>query len=103
MIGFGKGVSWKRGLLEKGSLQKNPFSTDPRKFREFRDSREPPDCGKQRRIQPFSRESRESLEILEILEIPPVKRPLSYPLIQNDYRQEKLFSNYFRGLYRKIL
>ena len=27
----------------------------------------------------------------------------TYPLSQNDYRQEKLFSNYFRGFYRKIL
>ena len=48
VIGFGK-----RGLLEKGSFQKRPLS------REFRDSREPPDCGKQRRIRPFSREPRD--------------------------------------------
>ena len=41
-FGFGK-----RGLLEKGSFQKSPFS------------REPPDCGKERRIRPFSRYSRE--------------------------------------------
>ena len=43
----------KRGLLEKGSFQRSPFS------REFRDSRQPPDCGKQRRNPPFSRDSRE--------------------------------------------
>ena len=72
--GSGKGVFWKRGLLEKGSFQKSPFSRDSR---EFRDSREPPDRGKQRRIRPFSRDSREFRETLEILEIPPVKRPLS--------------------------
>ena len=36
--------------MVQGSVQKSAFS---------RDSREPPDCGKQRRIQPFSRESRE--------------------------------------------
>ena len=64
-VGIGK-----RGLLEKGSFQKNPFSRDPR---EFRDSREPQECGKQKGIRPFSRE----LEILEILEIPPLERPLS--------------------------
>ena len=50
-FGFGK-----RGLLEKGSFQKSPFSRDSR---EFRDSREPPDCGKQEKIRPFSRDSRE--------------------------------------------
>ena len=54
LFGFGKG-----GLLEKGSFQKSPFSRDSREFREFRDSREPPDCGKERRIRPFSRDSRE--------------------------------------------
>ena len=53
-IGFGK-----RGLLEKGSFQKSPFSRDSREFRDSRDFRGPPDCGKQRRIQPFSRDSRE--------------------------------------------
>ena len=54
-IGFGK-----RGLLEKGSFQKNPFSRDSREFRDSRVSREPQDCGKRRRIRPFSRDSRES-------------------------------------------
>ena len=54
MIGFGK-----RGLLEKGSFQKSSFSRDSREFRDSRDSREPPDCGKERRIRPFSRDSRE--------------------------------------------
>ena len=71
-IGFGK-----RGLLEKGSFQKSPFSRDSRESRASRDPRAPPDSGKQRRILPFPRDSRENLEILEILEIPPVKRPLS--------------------------
>ena len=52
--GFGK-----RGLLEKGSFQKSPFSRDFREFRDSRDFREPPDCGKQRRIRPFPREFRE--------------------------------------------
>ena len=56
LVGFGKGVFWKRGLFRK-----SPFS------RELRDSREPPDCGKQRTIRPFSGEiSREFPEILEI-------------------------------------
>ena len=53
-VGFGK-----RGLLEKGSFQKGPFSRDSGEFRDSRDSREPPDCGKERRIRPFSRDSRE--------------------------------------------
>ena len=70
IFGFGK-----RGLLEKGSFQKGPFSRDSGESRDFRDSREPPDCGKQRRIRPFSRDSREFRD-LEILEIPPMKRPL---------------------------
>ena len=47
-VGFGK-----RGLLEKGSFQKSPFSRDSRDFRD------PPDCEKQRRIRPLSRYSRE--------------------------------------------
>ena len=54
-IGFGK-----RGLLEKGSFQKRPFSRDSREFRDSRVSRQLPDCGKQGRIRPFSRDSRES-------------------------------------------
>ena len=42
--------------MEKGSFQKSPFSRDSR---EFRDSRDLADCGKQRGIRPFSRDSRE--------------------------------------------
>ena len=53
-IGFGK-----RGLLEKGSFQKSPFARDSIEYRDSRDPREPPDCGKQRRIRPFSRDSRD--------------------------------------------
>ena len=45
-----KGVS-----VEKWSLQKSPFSIDSGEFRDSRDSRECPDCGKQRRVRPFSR------------------------------------------------
>ena len=55
---FSIGVG-KRGLLEKGSFQKSPFSRDFREFRDSRVSRELPDCGKERRIRPFSRDSRE--------------------------------------------
>ena len=54
VIGFGK-----RGLLEKGSFQKSPFSRDSREFRDSRVFREPPICGNQRRIRPSSRDSRE--------------------------------------------
>ena len=67
LIGFGK-----RGLLEKmGLFRRVQFSRDSGEVWESRDCREPPDCGKQRRIRPFSREIPEILEILEILEIPP--------------------------------
>ena len=65
-FGVGKGVFWKRG-----SFQKSPFSRDSR---EFRDCREAPDCGKQRRFRPFSRDSR---EFRDSRDISPVKRPLS--------------------------
>ena len=54
-VGFGK-----RGLLEKGSFHKSPFSRYFREFRESRVSREPPDCGKERRFRRFPRDSRES-------------------------------------------
>ena len=51
-------IKGKESGLEKGkgSFQKSPFSRDSR---EFRDSREPSDCGKPRRVRPFSRDSRE--------------------------------------------
>ena len=54
VLGFGK-----RGLWEKGSFQKSPFSRDSREFSDSRFSREPPDCGKERRFRPFSSDSRE--------------------------------------------
>ena len=59
-VGFGK-----RGLLEKGSFRKVHFLDleDSRGSRESRDSREPPDCGKQGRIRPFPRDSRESIDL----------------------------------------
>ena len=61
----------KRGLLEKGSFQKSPFSRDFREFRDSRVFREPPDCGKQGDSDRFL----EIVENLEILEISTVKRP----------------------------
>ena len=42
-----------KGSFGKGSFQKRPFSI------EFRDSKDPTDCGNERRIRPFSRDSRE--------------------------------------------
>ena len=51
----------KRGLLEKGSFHKSPFSRDSREFRDSRDFREPPDSGKNKG------ESDHFVEILEIL------------------------------------
>ena len=50
-LGFGK-----RGLLEKGSFQKSPCLEIPEN-REILEN--PPNCGKQRRIRPSSRDSRE--------------------------------------------
>ena len=67
----------KRGLLEKGSFQKNPVSRGSREFRDSRDFREPPDCGENKGESDHTLETLENLEILEILEIPPAKRPLS--------------------------
>ena len=66
----------KRGLLEKGSFQKGPFSRDSREFRDSRDSRDPQTVENKGESDHFL-EILENLEILEILEIPPVKRPLS--------------------------
>ena len=42
--------------FEKGCVEKSPFSRDSR---EFRDSREPQECGKQKRIRSWPRDSRE--------------------------------------------
>ena len=58
-VGFGK-----RGLLEKGSFQRSPFSRDAQTLENTGES-------------DHFLEILENLEILEILEIPPVKRPLS--------------------------
>ena len=55
-VGFAKG-----GLLEKRSFQKSPQIS-----RDVRESRERPDCGKQRTI----RLGPETLDSLEILQIP---------------------------------
>ena len=69
-IGFGK-----RGLLEKGSSQKSPFSRDSREFRESRVSRETPDCGKVRSFRPFSRDSRESRDLRDSRDFSSEKTP----------------------------
>ena len=69
-VGFGK-----RGLLEKGSFQKSPFSRDSREFRDSRVSREPPDCGKERRFRPFSRDSRESRDFRDSRDFSSEKTP----------------------------
>ena len=49
--GSAKGVFWIRGLFRKVHLLEI--------LENFKDSREPPECGKQRRIRPCSRDSRE--------------------------------------------
>ena len=61
---FRKRVFWKRVFSEKS------FS---REIRNSRESREPPDCGKQRRIRPFV----EILEILPVEKTPFVMTPFS--------------------------
>ena len=63
----------KRGLLEKGSFQKSPFSRDCREFRDSGVPENPQTVEKKG----DSDHVLENLEILEILEISPVKRPLS--------------------------
>ena len=67
-FGFGKGV-----LLEKGGFQKSPFARDSR---DFRDVREPPDCGKQRRIRPFARDSRDFRDFRDSRDFSGEKTPL---------------------------
>ena len=47
IIGSG---SEKRGLLERGSFQTCPFSGDSRESGDSRNARDPPECGKQRRV-----------------------------------------------------
>ena len=69
-LGFGK-----RGLLEKGSFQKSPFSRDSREFRDSRVSREFSDCGKERRFRPFSRDSREFRDFRDSRESSSEKTP----------------------------
>ena len=66
--GFGE-----RGLCKRGPLRKVHFSSHLRE--QARESREPSDCGKPRRIRPFSLDSRDFGD-LEIVEIPPIKRTL---------------------------
>ena len=69
-------ISPERGLLEKGSFQKSPFSRDFREFRDSRDLENPQTVESE-----HSLEILENLEIWEIPEILPVKRPLSqWPL-----------------------
>ena len=72
LFGFGK-----RGLLEKGSFQKSPFSRDSREFREILEILENPQTVENKGESDLFLEILENIEILEILEIPPVKRPLS--------------------------
>ena len=88
-FGFGK-----RGLLEKGSFQKSPFSRDSREFRDSRDFREPLDCGKQRRVRPFSRDSREFRDFRDSRDsssqkTPFVMTPFSGP--ENSLPEESFF------------
>ena len=87
IVGFGK-----RGLLEKGSFQKSPFSRDSRELRDLRDSRERQDSGKQRRIRPFSRDSREFRDLRESSseKTPFVMTPFSGPDIADPRNRSRL-------------
>ena len=53
LAGSERGVFWKRGLFRKVHFLEILEILD----RDSRDFREPPDCGKQRTIRPFSRDS----------------------------------------------
>ena len=66
----------KRGLLEKGSFQKSPFSRDSRELEIFEILENPQTVENKGESDHFL-EILENSEILEILEIPPAKRPLS--------------------------
>ena len=71
-------------FLEKGSLQKSPFSKESRDFR-----RESPDSGKQRRIRPSSGDSREFRDFRDSRD-PPVKDP---------FRNDRFFLSQLRTRY----
>ena len=66
----------KRGLLEKGSFQKSPFSRDLENLEILEILENPQNVENKGESDRFL-DILENLEILEILEIPPVKRPLS--------------------------
>ena len=88
--------SGKRGLLEKGSFQKSPFSRDSREFRDSRIFREPPDSGKQRRIRSFSRDSRESRDFRDSRDFSSEKTPfVMTPFSGPDFLEDQ-------GFYGKI-
>ena len=65
LIGFGKGVFWKRGLFRKVH------------FLEILEFQENPQTAEKKGDSDHFPEIVENLEILEILDISPVKRPLS--------------------------
>ena len=64
-----------------GSFQKSPFSRDSssRELRDCRDSRELPDCGKQRRIRPFPTSSRELRDFRDSKDASGEKTPFLVP------------------------
>ena len=66
IVGFGK-----RGLLEKGSFQKSPFS----RVLENLEILESLQIAENKGESDYLLQKLENLEILEILEIPPTKRP----------------------------
>ena len=74
---FGKGVFWKRGLLEKGLFGKVRVLKilESREFRGSRDLKEPPECGKEKRIRPFSRDSRASRDFRDSRDSSSAKTP----------------------------
>ena len=71
IIGFGKGVFWKRGLFRKVHFLEILENS------EILEILENPQTVENEGESDHFLEILENLEILEILEIPPVKRPLS--------------------------
>ena len=76
LAGYPGGRVRKRGLLEKGSFQKSPFSRDSREL-EILEFLENSQTVEKKGDSDHFLEILENLEILEILEISPAKRPLS--------------------------
>ena len=72
--------SWKRGLFRKVHFLEI--------LENSRDSGEPPDCGKQRRIRPFARESSQFRDFRESKDSSSEKTPFAMTLFSGPERRE---------------